>query len=92
MENRERLDTLKKQVEEAKEAKAKAEANLETYQKQREEIIKEMSELGVAPDNIEDEIKEIDKAVEENLDAAEQLLNGGVEAEEGGDPVGSANH
>ena len=87
MENRERLDTLKKQVEEAKEAKAKAEANLETYQKQREEIIKEMSELGVAPDNIEDEIKKIDKAVEENLDAAEKLLNGGSEGEEGGDPV-----
>lgn len=72
----ERLNNLKAQIEKGKAEKAKAEANLETYTRQREEIIKELAGLGVAPENLDEEISRLETEIEQNLSKAEELLRG----------------
>ncbi len=71
-----RLDNLKAQIEKGKAEKAKAEANLETYTKQKEEIMAELAALGVAPETLDEEIARLDREIEENLSKAEELLRG----------------
>lgn len=69
-----RLNALKAQIEKGKTEKAKAEANLATYTKQRDEILSEIRSLGVEPENLTAEIERLDEEVETNLTQAEQLL------------------
>jgi chromosome segregation ATPase len=71
-----RLNVLKAQVEQGKREKAMAEANLETYTKRKEELVAQLAELGVTPDNLDAEIARLDAEIEENLAKAEQLLRG----------------
>ena len=71
-----RLNNLKAQIDEGKTQKAKAQANLETYTKQRDEIVAQLAELGVTPDNLEAEILKLDGEIEEGLTRAEELLRG----------------
>ncbi len=71
-----RLNNLKDQIERGKAEKAKAEANLETYTKQRDEIVAQLAELGVTPENLEAEIQKLDVEIDENLRRAEELLRG----------------
>jgi chromosome segregation ATPase len=71
-----RLNNLKAQIEKGKAEKARAEANLETYTKQRDEIISELKALGVGPENLDAEIARLDKEIEEALTRAEELLRG----------------
>lgn len=70
-----RLNNLKAQIEKGKAEKARAEANLETYTKQRDEIINELKALGVEPENLDAEIARLDKEIEEALARAEELLS-----------------
>lgn len=72
----ERLNALKNKVEQGKAAKAKAEANLETYTKQRDEVINEIIALGVEPENLDAEIAKLEQEIETSLSQAEQLLEG----------------
>jgi len=71
-----RLNSIKAQIETGKAEKAKAEANLETYTRQREEILAELRALGVEPENLETEIRRLEQEIEENLARAEELLRG----------------
>lgn len=71
-----RLNNLKAQIERGKAEKAKAEANMETYTKQRDEIVAQLAELGVTPDTLEAEILKLDGEIEEGLTRAEELLRG----------------
>ena len=71
-----RLNDLKAQIEKGKAEKARAEANLETYTKQRDEIIAELKTLGVEPENLDAEIARLDREIEEALARAEELLKG----------------
>lgn len=71
-----RLNELKTQIEKGKAEKAKAEANLETYTKQRDEIIADLKILGVEPENLDAEIARLDKEIEEALAKAKELLRG----------------
>lgn len=71
-----RLNNLKVQIEKGKTEKTRAEAGLENYTKQREEIIREIRELGVEPKNLEAEIDRLTKENEEALGRAEELLRG----------------
>ena len=74
----ERLNALKAQIETGKTEKAKAEANLATYTKQRDEILAEIRSLGVEPENLPAEITRLDEEIEANLTQAEQLLSPGT--------------
>ncbi|NLI12501.1 MAG: hypothetical protein GX425_07740 [Peptococcaceae bacterium] len=71
-----RLNSLKAQIEKGKAEKARAEANLETYTKQRDEIIGELKSLGVEPENLDAEIARMDQEIEDALAKAEELLKG----------------
>lgn len=76
-----RLNDLKAQIEQGKAAKAKAEANLETYTAQLDEVKAAIEALGVEPtvEALEAEIERLDAEIAEKLVAAEGLLNGGRE-------------
>ena len=71
-----RLNSLKAQIEKGKAEKARAEANLETYTKQRDEIVAELEALGVKPGNLDAEIVRLDQEIEDALSRAEELLRG----------------
>ena len=70
-----RLNNLKAQIEQGKNEKARAEANKETYEKQKQEIINQLAELKVAPDNLDTEIARLEGEIQQGLAKAEQLLN-----------------
>jgi chromosome segregation ATPase len=71
-----RLNSLKSEIENGKAQKAKAEANLETYTKQLDDVKAEISALGVEPTipALEAEIAKLDAEILGGLDQAEQLL------------------
>lgn len=71
-----RLNSLKSQIDKGKTEKTRAEANLESYTKQRDEVVAEMQELGVTPETVDAEIERLDKEIEADLKKAEELLLG----------------
>jgi len=71
-----RLNSLKSQIEKGKVEKTRAETNLESYMKQRDEVVAQMAELGVTPETVDGEIERMDKEIEEGLQQAEELLKG----------------
>lgn len=71
-----RLNNLKSQIETGKTEKTRAETNLESYTKQRDEVVAEMAELGVTPETVDAEIARLDAEVEADLNKAEELLRG----------------
>ena len=71
-----RLNNLKSQIETGKTEKTRAETNLESYTKQRDEVVKEMAELSVTPETVDAEIARLDAEVEADLNKAEELLRG----------------
>jgi chromosome segregation ATPase len=70
-----RLNNLKTQIDQGKNEKARAEANKEAYEKQKQEIISQLAELQVAPENLDAEIARLDTEIQQGLAKAEQLLN-----------------
>ena len=71
-----RLNNLKNQIETGNTEKTRAQTNLETYNKQRDEIIVQLGQLGVAPENLDTEIARLNQEIETNLSQAETLLKG----------------
>jgi len=71
-----RLNGLKIQIDQGKTEKTRAETNLQNYTRQRDEVVKEMSELGVTPETVDAEIERLDQEIEEGLRQAEELLRG----------------
>lgn len=78
-----RLNNLKSQIEEGKNQKARAQANLETYTKQLDEVKLEVKVLGVEPtvEALDAEIARLDAEILADLSQAEQLLNPEVVAD-----------
>ena len=70
-----RINSLKAQIDQGKNEKARAEANKETYEKQKQEITAQLAELQVAPENLDAEIQRLDSEIQQGLAKAEQLLN-----------------
>lgn len=69
-----RLNSLKAKIEQGKVEKTRAETNLESYTKQRDEIVAEMAQYGVTPETIDGEIERLEKEIEADLAKAEELL------------------
>lgn len=69
-----RLQQIKSTIERGRTERARAEATLETLQKQEADIHKQLAELGVAPENLEAEIESLKAQVAEQLSKAEALL------------------
>ncbi|EOD00211.1 hypothetical protein [Caldisalinibacter kiritimatiensis] len=68
------LNDLKEKLEKAKTLKYKAEARLEQLNKQQEEIINELNDLGVKPEELENEIEKLDQEIRNLIEEANKLL------------------
>lgn len=69
-----RLQNLKNTIERGRTEVARAEATLESLQKQEAEIHSQLREMGVEPENLDAEIARLKAEVAEKLSQAEQLL------------------
>ncbi len=70
-----RLQNIKSAIERGRTEKARAEATLESLAKQEQDIVKQLAELGVTPENLEAEIERLKSEIAEQLSKAEKLLN-----------------
>jgi chromosome segregation ATPase len=68
------LNQLKSAIEKAKTERAKAEANKETLEKRREELLAECKALGVKPEDLAAEIERLDTAIQDGLKQARELV------------------
>ncbi len=68
------LNNLKENLEKAKTLKYKAEARLEQLNKQEEEIIKELKDFGIEPNELENEIKKLTLEINMLFEEANKLL------------------
>lgn len=68
------LNSLKDSLEKAKNLKYRAEARLEQLTQQENEIIKELSDLGVEPKDLEAEIKRLTLDIDNLFKEANELL------------------
>jgi|GEM_PF-2080121 chromosome segregation ATPase len=69
-----RVARLRERIEEAKRARAAAEARREMALKRKAEIEAQIREMGVDPENVEAEIQRLEAEISENLAKAEELL------------------
>lgn len=69
-----RLESLKQRAEIARTEKAKAEATLESLEKQQAELIAEIKAFGIEPEQLDAEIARLEKEITEALAEAEKLL------------------
>ena len=70
----EKLNELKDNLEKAKSLKYKAVARLEQLNNQQQEIIKDLKNLGVNPEDLEEEIKKLKSEIDELFKEANNLL------------------
>jgi chromosome segregation ATPase len=68
------LNLLKDNLEKAKSLKYRAEARLEQLKQQETEVIKELEDLGVRPEDLETEIQSLTSAINELFKEANELL------------------
>ncbi len=69
-----RINELKDRLEIAKKKKIKAETRLEELQNQRNDIISQLKELGVVPENLDGEIDSLKKEIEGLIKDVEGML------------------
>lgn len=69
-----RVARLREKLEEAKRARAAAEARREMALKRKAEIEAQIREMGVEPENVDAEIERLEAEINENLARAEELL------------------
>lgn len=71
-----RLEALKDSLDKAKLNKVKYEERLNILLNDRENIIKEIKTLGIEPENLEAEIKNLENKIATDITKAEELLKG----------------
>ncbi|WP_215492520.1 hypothetical protein [Fenollaria sporofastidiosus] len=69
-----RLEALKDSLDKAKLNKVKYEERLNILLKDREKIIEEIKKLGIEPDNIDNEIKNLESKIASDIAKAEDLI------------------
>lgn len=69
-----RLANIKENLENAKNLKIRSETRLEQLDNQKNEIIKEIENLGFQPDELDNEINKLRSEIEELLSKAEALI------------------
>ncbi|MDQ2085251.1 hypothetical protein RBH29_02220 [Herbivorax sp. ANBcel31] len=69
-----KINTIKENLDKAKNLRIRAEARLEDLNKQKQEILKELDELGIEPEGLEGEISRLKSEIEELINRAEKLI------------------
>lgn len=70
----ENLNTLKQELERAKNLKIRAEARLEELEMQKEKLLEEIRAEGIEPENLESEIKKLQLEIEELFQKADKMM------------------
>ena len=68
------LNELRENLESAKSLKYRAEARLEQLKRQEDEIVKELKELGVKPEDLDGEIERLTLEINKLFKEANELL------------------
>ncbi|MCX7921811.1 MAG: hypothetical protein N3B21_07365 [Clostridia bacterium] len=68
------ISQIKENLDKAKGLRIRAEARLEQLNKQRQDILKELDELGVKPEELDNEIIKLKNEIEELLEKANEML------------------
>ncbi|HEY9058994.1 MAG TPA: hypothetical protein VIO64_00590 [Pseudobacteroides sp.] len=68
------ISQLKENLDKAKNMRIRAETRMEQLNKQKQEILKEIEEMGVKPDELESEIEKLKNDIEEMIREANNML------------------
>ena len=68
------LNELKMNLEKANRFKIRAESKLEELNSRKEELLKELHQYGIEPENLNDEIEKLKKEIEDGIREANELL------------------
>lgn len=68
------LSRIKEDLDKAKSLRIRAEAHLEQLNRQKQDLLMELKELGVKPENLEDEIDKLKNEIEELIKRAHEML------------------
>lgn len=68
------INQLKQSLDKAKDERIRAEARMEQLGKQKQELLKELEEYGIKPEDLENEITRLKKEIEELIAEANELL------------------
>lgn len=68
------INIIKENLDKAKNLRIRAEARLEQLNKQKNEILKELEELGVKPEELENEINRLKSEIETRIKSANDML------------------
>jgi len=74
IEYQKKINQIKESLDKAKNMRIRAEARLEELNKQREEILSELKELNVSPDQLDVEISKLKSEIEELMERALNLI------------------
>ena len=68
------IQALRKALDEAKDLRNRAEVKLESLERQEKEILRELEELGVEPDRLDEEIARLEREIDEKIKQAWELI------------------
>ncbi|AUS96450.1 hypothetical protein CDQ84_07945 [Clostridium thermosuccinogenes] len=68
------LSQIKENLDKAKNLRIRAEARLEQLNKQKQDILAELQNLGVKPEDLDSEIEKLKNEIEDLLKKANELL------------------
>ena len=74
MNYKKKLNELKMNLEKANRFKIRAESKLEELNSRKEELLKELHQYGIEPENLNDEIEKLKKEIEDGIREANELL------------------
>ncbi|HPD01395.1 MAG TPA: hypothetical protein PLA01_08630 [Acetivibrio sp.] len=69
-----RLNQIKESLDKANNLRIRAEAKLEQLSRQKEDILSELKEMGVEPENLDSEIRKLKDDIEDLITKAEKLI------------------
>ena len=68
------IQAIRKALDKAKDLRNRAEVRLEALERQEKEILRELEELGVEPDRLDEEIARLEREIDEKIKQAWQLI------------------
>ncbi len=68
------INEIKEKLDKAKNLRIRAEARIEQLNRQRQDLLKEMEELGVKPEELDNEIKRLREEIEGLIRQADEML------------------
>jgi chromosome segregation ATPase len=74
LEYEKKINQIKESLDKAKNMRIRAEARLEELNKQKEEIMRELKDLGVSPESLDSEIGNLKSEIEDLLDKAQKII------------------